>query len=127
MEELKRYAFVFMSFPGITFLYNKNDMSVKRCVKFIIWIVIYMEIHEYNDCSDIYCCCECFENRNVIESSGEAMDIISRIYRSRAGKIKVPTHTIHYGYIYDGEEAVDEVLVMVMRAPKAFTGEYRGD
>ena len=43
----------------------------------------------------------------------------------RAGKeIKeVPTHTIHYGYIYDGEEIVDEVLVMVMRAPKTFTGE----
>ena len=35
----------------------------------------------------------------------------------------MPTHTIHYGYIYDGEEIVDEVLVMVMRAPKTFTGE----
>ena len=54
------------------------------------------------------------------------MDVISRIYRSKGGKKKikeVPTHTIHYGYIYDGEEIVDEVLVMVMRAPKTFTGE----
>ena len=27
------------------------------------------------------------------------------------------THTIHYGYIVDGEVEVDEVLVMLMRAP----------
>ena len=63
----------------------------------------------------------------IIRISGpEAMDVISRIYRSKGGKKKikeVPTHTIHYGYIYDGEEIVDEVLVMVMRAPKTFTGE----
>lgn len=63
----------------------------------------------------------------IIRISGpEAMDVIARIYHSKGGKkqIKeVPTHTIHYGYIYDGEEAVDEVLVMIMRAPKTFTGE----
>ena len=44
----------------------------------------------------------------IIRISGpEAMDVISRIYRSKGGKKKikeVPTHTIHYGYIYDGEE-----------------------
>ena len=54
------------------------------------------------------------------------MDVIDRIYRSKGGKKKikeVPTHTIHYGYIYDGEEVVDEVLVMIMRAPRTFTGE----
>lgn len=63
----------------------------------------------------------------IIRVSGpEAVDIVSRIYRSKGGKKdikKVPTHTIHYGYIYDGEEQVDEVLVMVMRAPRTFTGE----
>ena len=54
------------------------------------------------------------------------MDVISRIYRSKGGKKKikeVPTHTIHYGYIYDGEELIDEVLVMIMHAPRTFTGE----
>lgn len=54
------------------------------------------------------------------------MDVISRIYRSKGGKKKIkeqPTHTIHYGYIYDGEELIDEVLVMLMRAPRTFTGE----
>ena len=54
------------------------------------------------------------------------MNVISRVYRSKGGKknIKeVPTHTIHYGYIYDGEELIDEVLVMIMHAPRTFTGE----
>ena len=54
------------------------------------------------------------------------MDVISRIYRSKNGgkNIKeVKSHTIHYGYIFDGEEVVDEVLVMVMRAPRTYTGE----
>ena len=63
----------------------------------------------------------------IIRISGsESMDVIDRIYRSKGGKKKikeVPTHTIHYGYIYDGEEVVDEVLVMIMRAPRTFTGE----
>ena len=63
----------------------------------------------------------------IIRISGpESMDVISRIYRSKGGKknIKnVSTHTIHYGYIYDGEELVDEVLVMIMKAPRTFTGE----
>lgn len=63
----------------------------------------------------------------IIRVSGpEAVDIVSRIYRSKGGKKeinKVPTHTIHYGYIYDGEELIDEVLLMVMRAPRTFTGE----
>lgn len=63
----------------------------------------------------------------IIRVSGpEAVEIVSRIYRSKGGKKdinKVPTHTIHYGYIYDGEELIDEVLVMVMRAPRTFTGE----
>ena len=63
----------------------------------------------------------------IIRVSGpEALDIVSRIYRSKGGKKDihtVPTHTIHYGYVYDGEELIDEVLVMVMRAPRTFTGE----
>lgn len=63
----------------------------------------------------------------IVRMSGpESMDVISRIYRSKNGgkNIKeVKSHTIHYGYIFDGEEVVDEVLVMVMRAPRTYTGE----
>ena len=63
----------------------------------------------------------------IVRISGEdAMEVISRIYRSKKRKKRikeVPSHTIHYGYIYDGEELIDEVLVMIMRAPRTFTGE----
>ena len=63
----------------------------------------------------------------IVRISGEdAMEVISRIYRSKGGKKRikeVPSHTIHYGYIYDGEELIDEVLVVIMRAPRTFTGE----
>ena len=63
----------------------------------------------------------------IVRISGEdAMEVISRIYRSKGGKKRikeVPSHTIHYGYIYDREELIDEVLVMIMRAPRTFTGE----
>ena len=63
----------------------------------------------------------------IIRISGEdCMDVIHRIYRSKGGKFDIRTadsHTIHYGYIYDGEEIVDEVLVMIMKAPRTFTGE----
>lgn len=63
----------------------------------------------------------------IVRISGdEAMDVISRIYRSKNGKKnirEVQSHTIHYGFIYDGEDVVDEVLVMIMRGPHTYTGE----
>lgn len=63
----------------------------------------------------------------IVRMSGDdSLNIISRIYRSKGGKknlLKADTHTIHYGYIYDGEELVDEVLVMIMKGPRSYTGE----
>lgn len=63
----------------------------------------------------------------IVRISGdEAMDVISRIYCSKNGKKnirEVQSHTIHYGFIYDGEDVVDEVLVMIMRGPHTYTGE----
>jgi len=59
-------------------------------------------------------------------SGADAREIAARIYRSKNGKKKidqVPSHTIHHGFIYDGEEVIDEVLVMIMDAPKSYTGE----
>ena len=35
----------------------------------------------------------------------------------------VKSHTIHYGFIYDGDELIDEVMVSVMKAPNSFTAE----
>ena len=35
----------------------------------------------------------------------------------------MPTHTIHYGHIKDGDEVIDEVMVVLMRAPNSYTKE----
>ena len=63
----------------------------------------------------------------IIRISGkDAVAVADRVYRSRGGKKRLadqPTHTIHYGYIVDQGETVDEVLVMLMRGPKSFTAE----
>ncbi len=63
----------------------------------------------------------------IIRISGkDAVAVADRVYRSQGGKKHLadqPTHTIHYGYIVDGGETIDEVLVMLMRAPKSFTAE----
>ena len=36
---------------------------------------------------------------------------------------KQETHTIHYGFITDGDSVVDEVIVLLMKAPKSYTCE----
>ena len=60
---------------------------------------------------------------SIIRVSGpEAIQIVSKIFSNKNFK-DAPSHTIHYGYIVDGEEKVDEVLVSIMRAPKTFTME----
>lgn len=63
----------------------------------------------------------------IVRISGkDSLKIIKKIYRSKKGKKQidqVPSHTIHYGYIYDQDELIDEVLVMIMHAPRTFTGE----
>ncbi len=62
----------------------------------------------------------------IVRISGEdALDIITKIYRSKSGKCLADqkSHTIHYGYIADGEEFIDEVLVMLMKGPHSYTGE----
>ena len=62
----------------------------------------------------------------IVRMSGEeAVEIADRIYKGKKGKklSEQPTHTIHYGYIADGEDTIDEVLVMLMRGPHSYTGE----
>lgn len=63
----------------------------------------------------------------IIRISGpESRSITGKIYRSKGGKKKieeVSSHTINYGFIWDGEELIDEVLVMVMDGPRSYTGE----
>jgi tRNA modification GTPase len=63
----------------------------------------------------------------IIRISGEkAFSVIDRIYRSKNKEKKLSvckSHTIHYGFIFDGEEMIDEVMVLLMRAPHSYTTE----
>lgn len=59
---------------------------------------------------------------SIIRLSGiEALEIVSKVFTKDLNKVE--SHTIHYGYIKDKEEKIDEVLVSVMKAPKTFTRE----
>lgn len=63
----------------------------------------------------------------IVRISGdEALDVADRIFRPKKGSRKVSdmeTHTIHYGYVVDGEEVVDEVMLLIMKAPRSYTCE----
>ncbi len=60
----------------------------------------------------------------IVRISGEeAFEVIERIYKGKEKISEAESHTIHYGFIKDGEETIDEVLVSIMRAPRTFTGE----
>lgn len=59
-----------------------------------------------------------------------AIEIVDRISNLASGKklIDIPSHTIHYGLILrqaqdEREESIDNVLFLLMRAPKTFTGQ----
>ncbi len=58
-------------------------------------------------------------------SGNEAVSITSRIFKMKNGKdfADMPTHTIHYGWIIDGDEVIDEVMVLLMKGPKSYTRE----
>lgn len=63
----------------------------------------------------------------IVRISGEeAFTVIDKIYRSKKGDKKLSqekSHTIHYGYICDGEKVIDEVMVLIMKAPNSYTTE----
>ena len=63
----------------------------------------------------------------IVRISGdEALEVADRIFRPKKGSRKVSdmeTHTIHYGYVVDGEEVVDEVMLLIMKAPRSYTCE----
>lgn len=63
----------------------------------------------------------------IIRISGsDALLVADKVYRSPKNQKKlsqVASHTIHYGYIYDEDELIDEVMVAVMRSPHSYTTE----
>ena len=63
----------------------------------------------------------------IIRISGEdAFKIIDKIYKSKKGNkllSQCDSHTVHYGFIFDAEDKIDEVMVLLMRAPNTYTRE----
>lgn len=60
---------------------------------------------------------------SIVRVSGaHAISLVNKVFRGK-DLTKVKTHTINYGFINNGKEDLDEVLVTVMRAPKTFTRE----
>ena len=63
----------------------------------------------------------------IVRISGdEALDVADRIFRPKKGSRKVSdmeAHTIHYGYVTDGDEVIDEVMLLIMKAPRSYTCE----
>lgn len=62
----------------------------------------------------------------IVRISGEeAFDVIGRIFcRKNGKKLENPeSHRIYYGFICDGEEKIDEVLVLIMKGPHSYTAE----
>lgn len=64
---------------------------------------------------------------SIIRISGDAaISIADKIFRTKGKKNilkKAESHTIHYGFLYDEEEFIDEVMVSVMKAPRSYTME----
>ena len=63
----------------------------------------------------------------IIRVSGDqAVSIVSRIFAGKKANFDLntaPSHRIYYGMIHDGDEMLDEVLVMLMRGPHSYTAE----
>lgn len=59
---------------------------------------------------------------SIVRVSGsEAIKIVNEVFSRNI--LSALSHTIHYGFIVDNGEKVDEVLVSVMRGPRTFTVE----
>lgn len=63
----------------------------------------------------------------IIRISGEeAVEVADKMIRLKSSEKKLAdckSHTIHYGFAVDGEEVIDEVMVLLMLAPKSYTRE----
>lgn len=59
----------------------------------------------------------------VVRISGKnAIDIVNRIFPKKNLGVQ-PSHTLHVGFLKEGDEFIDEVVVSLYKAPKSYTGE----
>lgn len=60
-------------------------------------------------------------------SESEAISKVAQIYQSKFNKNKslmdAASHTIHLGYVMDGETIIDEALFSIFKNPHSYTGE----
>ena len=60
----------------------------------------------------------------IIRVSGEeSISIVDSIFRGKNKLADCDTHTIQYGHIVSNDEVIDEVLIMLMKAPRSYTTE----
>ncbi len=63
----------------------------------------------------------------IVRLSGdEALEIAEKVYKQGNKRLSdQPSHTIHYGNLYNPktDEKIDEVMVTIMKAPKTYTRE----
>lgn len=63
----------------------------------------------------------------IIRISGtDAFAVLEKVFRPKNEKkvmSEQPGYTVHYGMAVDGEQVLDEVLVMLMRGPHSYTAE----
>ena len=63
----------------------------------------------------------------IIRISGDdAVETADRILELKGNGKKLsdcPTHTVHYGFVKEKGKIIDEVMVLLMRAPKSYTRE----
>lgn len=59
----------------------------------------------------------------IIRVSGnQSFEIVNKVFDGKNLE-KVESHTVHYGFIKDENETIDEVMISVFHAPKTFTTE----
>lgn len=59
----------------------------------------------------------------IIRISGDdAISVSAKIFEGKNLE-NAQSHTVHYGFIKDGDEVIDEVMVSIFKAPKTFTAE----
>jgi len=60
----------------------------------------------------------------IIRVSGKkAIEYVNTCFKGK-DLLHVPSHTVHFGRITDGDRVIDEVLASVFIAPKSYTGEH---
>jgi tRNA modification GTPase len=66
----------------------------------------------------------------VIRISGkDSFSAIEKIFSKKDDRFTrlditdINTHTAHHGYIFDGDDMIDEVVITIFKSPNSFTGE----